>query len=221
MKFRYVDFDNLHYAANLVQTEMFLKWNAKGNTHCLVMRGPYGDNLKMGKEEMAALEKLSTDKLLSGTEHQLTEGRFITFTPKGYVNNHRVIVAPATYAVFCCVYDAASDDCKLYLPNDACLYQCNVSAVINVSITMQLVKTKWRVKKQERQRYAVVIPSIPGYTDGSLCYSFEGCNYQYPVTKEMLGKPFLVPSFLDKPPVIQAASGNGYQIYIPNGKGVL
>ena len=212
MKFCFEHFDNLHYASNIVQSEMVLKWNTKGNTHSLIMRGPYGDSLKMEKGEIAAIERLSTDDLLSGMELQLTEDRFITFTPKGYVNNHRVSVAPATYAVFCCVYDATTGICKLYLPNDACLYQCNVSAVINVTIEAQPIKKRWLLKKPENPRFTVEIPSIPGYIDGSLFYRFNNCKYRYPITKAMLGRAFSVASYDGERPIIQAAGGNGYQI---------
>lgn len=212
MRFHYETFDNLHYASNIVQSEMVLKWNTKGNTHCLIMRGSYGSNIKIGKEEMAAIEKLSTNELLSGTELRLTDERFITFTPKGYVNNHSITVAPATYAVFCCEYDAESDVCKLYIPNDACLYQCNVSAAISVSVTTMPVRKHWFSKKQEDPRFTVVIPTIPGYTDGSLYYSFKDCKYQYPVTRAMLGKPFSVLSYNGERPTIQTANWNGYQI---------
>ncbi|GFH42507.1 hypothetical protein Hs30E_10580 [Lactococcus hodotermopsidis] len=212
MKFQLIDFDEKHYASNIVQVDNLLKWDILGNTHHLVIRAEYGSVIRFAEEEKNEIVKHANEQILSGKEIRYNDNRFFAVIPKGYVNNYQFTVSPATYAVFCCEYDAETDICKLYVPNDACLYQCNVSSNVEVHIKAEPVKKKLFSHVQEKQYYSIHIPNIPGYVDGSLHYTFDGCKYRYPITKVMIGKPFSVPAFNAKPPKIDAAIGNGYKL---------
>lgn len=212
MKFQLVEFDDQHYATNIVQSEMILKWNSRGNTHTLIMRGPFDDNIRISETEKQMLEQLPTEQILSGKELRISDDRYITFSPKGYVNNYSITVAPAAYAVFCCSYNAAEDRCTLFVPNDACLYQCNISATIDILIEKQVVRHHWYSRRQGEPTYSIFIPTIPGYADNSLFYTFKDCKFQYPITKAMLGKKFSVLSYNGNPPKIDSISRNGYRI---------
>lgn len=216
MNIRLVDFDDKHYASNVVQSDMMLKWNALGNTHNLIIRSEYGSNIQFSEKEKVEIEKFSNDQILSGKEIRFSDKYFFTFTQKGYVNNHSISICPATYAVFCCEYDQNSDTCTLFVPNEACLYQCNVVSQIDVHIEREVVKRRIFSfsKTPDKQIYTVHIPTIPGYTDGNLCYTFDGCKYKYPITKAMLGHAFSVPAFNGKSPQIDTTAGNGYRITV-------
>jgi len=214
MKFQVVDFDDRHYASNILQVDNSLKWDSLGNTHHLLIRSEYGSDIKFTESEKEKIEKHTNKQIFSGKEVRFDDNRFFVVLPKGYVNNYQFMVSPATYAVFCCEYNAETDVCKLYLPNDACLYQCNVSSNVEVRIEAERVKKKLFSRTPEKQYYIIQIPTIPGYVDGSLHYTFDGCKYNYPITKAMLNKPFFVPSFNSKPPQIDAATGNGYKLLI-------
>ena len=217
MKFQLLNFDDKHYASNIVQMDHLLKWDALGNTHNLIIRAEYGAKILFTETEKNEIEKYANEQIFSGKEHRYSDDRFFAVVPKGYVNNYQFMVSPATYAVFCCDYDAESDVCKLYVPNDACLYQCSVSANIEVRITKEPVKTGWFSRKPKKQYYTVHIQTIPGYVEGSLHYTFDGCKYRYPVTKAMLGKDLSVPAFGEKAPRLDAALGGGYKIVVRNG----
>ena len=214
MKFELLKFDNAHYASNILQADTVLKWDACGHTHHLIVRGEFGANIEFAQEDAAAIEKRGSDQVLSGKEVRYADNRFFVFLPKGYVNNYLFTVSPAKYAVFCCEYDPVTDVCKLYVPNEACLYQCDVSSSVEVSLAKEVVKKKLFGKNPETEYYIMNIPSIPGYTDGSLYYSFDGCKYNYPITKAMLGTTLYIPAYNMQPPTIAGAYGNGYKIQI-------
>lgn len=214
MKCKLVEFDDKHYASNVSQSDMTLKWNALGNTHNLIVRGAYGSNIVFSETERSALERVPNEQLFSGKEIRYDENRYLTFFPKGYVNNYQITACPAAYAVFCCSYEQETDTCTLFVPNDACLYQCNVASQIEVHISLEPVKKSFFSRKPAKTYYSVSIPMIPGYVDGSLQYRFDGCKYRYPITKAMLGKSVSIPAYEGRPPQIDAAIGNGYKITI-------
>ena len=215
MKIQLIDFNEKHYASNILQVDNLLKWDILGNTHHLLIRAEYGSNIRLTEDEKNKIERYETNQILSGKEIRYSDNRFFVFLPKGFVNNYQFTVSPAIYAVFCCEYDEETDICKLYIPNDACLYQCNVSSNVEVQIKPEQVKRRRLFSnKQEKQYYTIQIPNIPGYVDGGLHYTFDECKYCYPITKAMLGKAFSVPAFREKPPKIVAEIGNGYKLLV-------
>lgn len=214
MKIQLAEFDDQHYATNIVQSEMILKWNTRGNTHSLIVRGPFGDDIRISNIEKQMLEQLSMDQVSMVNEFPISNDRYVTFIPKGYVDNYNIRVTPAAYAVFCCSYNTSEDTCTLFIPNDACLYQCNVVATINIRIEKQAVKRHFFSKRQKEPKYSILIPSIPRYVDNSFFYMFKDCEFQYPITKAMLGKEFSVTAYNGNPPRVESAgiNGNGYRI---------
>ena len=212
MKFELIDFDNSHYASNILQIDTLLKWDALGNTHHLIIRSDFGAFIEFTADDSAGVEKHGNEQILSGKEIRYADNKFFAFLPKGYVNNYAFTVSPAKYAVFCCEYDIMTDICKLYVPNEACLYQCDVSSVVEVRIEKEIVKKGLFGKKPDKEYYILNIPNIPGYTDGNLRYTYDGCKFRYPLTKNMFGKPVYIPAFNSRPPKIESSSGNGYRI---------
>ena len=215
MKIELLNFDNNHCATGLTESDNMLKWDASGHTHNLIIRDDYGTRIEFSKADKLGIEKYETEKILSGEEFCYTDTRFFVVLPKSYIDNYSFSVNPATYAVFCCEYDSESDICKIYIPSDDCLYQCDVSASVEVRITKEpLRKKKLFSRAEEKQYYTVNIPNIPGYTDGGLFYSFEGYNYAYPITNAMLGKSIRIPDYDSKPPKIDTTFDNGYKLII-------
>jgi len=214
MRFELLDFNNTHYATNLQQAETVLKWDSAGSTHHLILRGDFGTPLVLTADDARRIEKHSNDQIFSGKEIHYADQRYFAVIPRAYVNNYLITASPAGYAVFCCEYDPATDICRVYLTNDACQYQCDVSANLDIGIRKEEVKRGFLSRKPEKEYYEVHIPNIPGYTDGTLRYTYDGCRYHYPVTREMLGKTLHIPSFNDKPPRIESASANGYKLTI-------
>jgi hypothetical protein len=218
VKFALLAFNNSHYASNILQADTLLKWDALGNTHQLIIRGEFGAHIEFTAADGAEIEKHGNDQILSGKEIRYADNRFFAFLPRGYVNNYTITVSPSKYAVFCCEYDGETDVCKLYVPNAACQYQCDVSASVEVRLTHEEAKKgflgRLTGKHAEKDYFTLYIPNIPGYAEGSLHYTFDGCKYKYPITKAMLGKPVSIPSFNAKAPKLESSSGNGYKIII-------
>jgi len=198
----------------MVQNDMLLKWYVVGHTHSMIVRCEFGKDISFGENERREIEQIAPVMLFSGEEIRLSNGTFLTMVPRGYVNNYNMTVCPARYAVYCCSFEAAEDVCTIYMPNDACLYQCDVVSRIEVHIIREEMKKKglFHSKKPEVQYYTIHIPSFPGYEDGSLYYSYDGCRYRYPITRAMLGTSFSVPEYNGSAPFIRSTSTNGFNI---------
>ncbi|MCL1983365.1 MAG: hypothetical protein FWG53_09830 [Clostridiales bacterium] len=209
-------FDKGHYAIDLQQSGGTLKWAAKGGSHYLVARAPYGTNIVFDTDCANAVEKAGGSRILAQKEVRLAgKGLFIAMLPKSQVNICRIAASPASYAVFCCEYDEGEDTCTVYVPNEACCYQCSVAEHIRVKVTREPKKNKLRSmakKGGSREHFIVEIPAIPSFECGSLHYTYEGCAHMFPVTEGMLGKQIFVPAFGGKPPVFRARKESGYVI---------
>jgi hypothetical protein len=212
MRVKLSAFDKGHFASNIVQNGELLKWDAQGNTHHLIIRGHFGKSLQLTEDDARTIEALGTQAVLSGKEHRYQGTRHGTFQAKGFVNNFALSTRPARYAVFACEFDEASDTCIIYLPNEACQYQCDVFSDISIRLEKEAVKKSLFGKRPEREYYVVHIPPIPGYEEGGLHYTFDGCRYRYPITKAMLGKAICIPAFGSKAPFIEGTSSGGYRI---------
>lgn len=211
MNFKFEPFDKEHFASHLTQHEGTLKWNAHGQSHSLVIRTDYARNVDITKLDKTLFEKLTpaqfgTDK---DKEIALSTEYSVTIVQKGYVNNFPITVLPATYAVFSCILDSTNDSCTVFVPNEACHYQCCVASQVNVTIRPAQIK---KLLKAPVRYYVITVPDIPKYTDGSLYYTFPGLNRQFPITKSMLGKPFYVLNCGTQKPIIASNKGNSYQI---------
>lgn len=212
MKIHMVDFDEQHYASNLQQSNDQLKWDSLGSTYHLLIRAEYGAAIKFTDFEQKEISKYSNELFFSENEVRYSNNRFFVVLRKGYVNKYQYTTSPASYAVFCCDYNPESDICTLYVPNDACMFRCNVSSIINVKVVKETNKKKLFAHLPEKQYYTVLIPVIPGYVDGSIHYTFNQCKYRYPITKSMLGKPISVPAYNSSPPEIVVSPGSGYKL---------
>ncbi|MDR2713305.1 MAG: hypothetical protein LBB91_09375 [Clostridiales bacterium] len=216
MRFELVDFDKDHYAANIQNSGEMLRWDTRGSTHHLIIRADFGANISFDAESKTTIEKFDNARIFSQKEIRFdNQGNYFLMLPKSHLNNYRFRISPAAYGVFCCEYDKDTDICRLYLPNEACLYQCNVAASIMISIEKEKAKKGfWGLAKKGSgpTSYIINIPLIPNYSDGLLYYTYDGYAYQFPVTKRMLNKPLSIPALADKPPLIKAAPDHGYVV---------
>ena len=217
MKVNLVNFDNAHYVSSVTYSEGTLQWSSVGNTHQIILRGPFGIDVRFGDAEKAELEKYTKMQFDDPKERCYADGRYITVSKKGtFVNNHTVNVSPATYAVIACSYDDESDTMTVYVPDDNCQYQCKVYAQVKVRMSFVPGKKKkfGFIGRETKPYYIMHIPTIPGYVDGSLKYTYDGCKYQYPITKAMLGQDVSIPMYNGKPPKTNASEKNGYNITV-------
>ncbi len=209
MKVFLTDFDNTHYASNVVQSSGTLRWDAQGNTHNLIIRADFGEKIDISELGESAFDGIPDYALTSGEE--FTVGKYVLcFLPRGYINNFAMRVCPAAYAIFCCSYDKEAEELTVYVPNEACLYSCDASLVIDVTIA-GVVSKKKLFKRSQDTCFSVNIPEIPGYNDGGIYYTYNNFGYDFPVVGTMLGKPFFVFSPNSQPPQV-FSSGSGYKL---------
>jgi hypothetical protein len=216
MNIEVIRFNNEHYAANLVQVGNLLKWDAIGATHYLIIRSMFGTNIEFSEDDKNSIEQMENDQIFSKNEMRYMDNRFFAFNAKSTVNNYSYTISPARYAVYGCEYNEITDICKLYQTNDACQYQCDVYSSIKIQITYEETKKRFfegfHKSDPKKNYYIMNIPSMPRYVDGDLRYTFDGCKYKYPITKEMLGKSINIPSYYGKSPKVEGSSSNGYVI---------
>lgn len=215
MNVKLVDFDNEHYVASVTHTEGTLQWRSAGNTHQIIIRGEFGADINFGDKEKTVLEQYTKEQFEAERETNYADELHLTIVKKGtFVDSYNVTVTPATYAVIGCSYEPETNTITVYIPTQDCLYQCKVFSQVSVRITQEPIKKKFLgiFGKDEKPYYTIHIPPIPGYVDGSLKYTFDGCKYEYPITKAMLGQNVSVPAYNGKAPKINVSEKNGYKI---------
>jgi len=224
-----IEFDSEHYATNLTQKADTLKWESVGATHFMIVRAPFGKEIKLSDLDFSSLDNL--DALNSG-ETKLNNEAYLTLFPRSGVNVHKVTVKPATYAIYACCYEQGSESendtgvLTIYNPNEACFYQCAVLAKVRVTVKKAPIPEKsffeklksifnlFKRKQPERRYYNVGLPEIPDYKEGLLCYGYNNCDLKFPITKKMLNKTILIPESDENPPIVESLNSKAYKIVI-------
>jgi hypothetical protein len=220
MNIKLIDFDSEHYAANLSPRGDSLKWESVGATHFMIVRAPFGADIRLTENDV---QFLFSGSLITGKEMKLGGDKFFIILPRSGINTCVFSVKPAAYAVFACNYDG--NDLTIYNPNDACFYECSVSATVEVSVKKAPVEKKKlfdRIKEsfkpdneeQERRYYNVTLPEMADYQGGLLCYSYEGCVYKFPITAQMLNRTVLIPEWKGRQPRVESLDSNAYKISV-------
>lgn len=216
-----------HYVTNVRRSGEMIMWEARGNNYTLFLRTGFGNPLRFEGELFDQfVAKCHDDQawqlLLSGTEVRIVPDVTAVLLPVGAVDitSYRIPAAHAVYAAYAC--DLQQDAMDVYLPTEDYIYRCEVPAVVNVNVSQQTVtETKgFLFSKRTETRvvgYNVRVQPIPGYDGTGLGYTFEGCPYTYPITRELLGKPFTVALYTApngaQPPLKVVPLGRGYEIH--------
>ncbi|MCL2071280.1 MAG: hypothetical protein FWH07_03490 [Oscillospiraceae bacterium] len=219
MKIKLTNFDSEHYATNLTQKGDSLKWESVGATHFMIIRDKFGSDIRLTDEE---LNTRFNGLPVSGKETRLEGDRYFIILPRLGINTYIFPVKPASYAVFACELKMDNEpDLTVYNPNDACFYQCSVSATVEISIKKAPFQKKsffeklgglFKPEEEERVYYNVSLPEMPGYAGELLCYSYDGCAYKYPITTRMMNKTVQIPEWKGKQPWVESLDSNAYKI---------
>lgn len=220
MKITLTNFNAEHYATNLCQRGDTLKWESVGATHIMVIRAKFGTDIRLtGQEpELAVMDLNETEK---DKESLLGKDKYFVMFPRSPINTYHFPVKPASYAVFACELNSNADELVIYNPNDACFYQCSVSAAVEVSINKAPIEKKSLFEKmsvmfkpieEEKRYYNVAFPELPGYNGDLLYYSYDGCAYKYPITRQMMNKTVQIPEWKGKPPFVESLDPNAYNL---------
>ncbi|MCL1789513.1 MAG: hypothetical protein FWG33_04070 [Oscillospiraceae bacterium] len=216
MNIKLTDFNSEHYATNLSQRGDSLKWESVGATHIMIIRDKFGSDIRLTQEDA---DTRFSGEFVTGKEIRLEGNRVFIILPRVGINTYIFPVKPANYAVFSCNYQ--EDELTIYNPIDACFYQCSVSATVEVSVKKApflkksfFERTKGLFKPEEEVQtyYDVGLPEILGYSDGLLCYSYDGCAFKFPITAQMLNKTVQIPEWKGKPPKVESLDSDAYKI---------
>lgn len=220
--------DSKYYVTHLQRADDSLMWDDLGNnSHTLFLRGPFGVPLELEGDLLDRFVEDCRDmqfwqSLISGMETTVTDGVTAVTVPHDAVNirSYHIPVVHSTYAAY--AFNVRQDAADLYLPNKYYTYQCEVPAVANVRIsprTVTVTTGHFFNRKTETRTvgYDVNIQPIAGYDGTGLVYTFEGCPFQYPITRELLGKSFTVP-ICNAPdgsqmPLVVKPTDGGYEIH--------
>jgi hypothetical protein len=165
-----------------------LKWDQKGCTHFLVVRGAFGERVEMSDERLradlsGAIDGMENDdfvpvggvlaRLISSAEFARNTASFT------------IAEQAASYTAFGC--NRKDGEITLYVPdNDACKNRIDISQSVRVTVE----KEPKKFMKRETGNYNVRVTLSGDYSDGQLCYSVGG--YRYPITKRMAQSGFTV-----------------------------
>jgi hypothetical protein len=215
MNITLIDFDASHYATNLTQKGDSLKWESVGATHYLMIRDRFGVEIKLTDDDIKQLSQ--ADAITR--EAQTRSNRCLTLLERCGINTCPITVKPAAYAIFAC--ELKDGGLTIYNPSEACFYWCQVSATIRISIEKAPVENKGffnkifsKTKQNEQSYYNVSFPQMPDYINDLLCYTYEGCEYKFPITRQMVNKTVLIPDCKGEPPMIKSLDSNAYKVII-------
>jgi len=220
MRFSLEKFDINHYASNLLQINDLLKWDARGANFHMIIRSNFNTDIDFNKLNYKNIELIENNEIFSGLEINFDQNDFFTMIPKSHINNYKLTKSPATYAVFCCVYNSETDICTIYIPNEACLYKCNISKTIEYTMKteqkkLNVINKLFNKQRSEQKYYLICLPEISQYTDGNLFYKYDSFDYSFPITKKMLNKTIYIPEYNGNLPKIHSVN-NGYKIIQKN-----
>lgn len=218
-------FDAEHHATELVRNKDYLTWKAHGNTHTLMLRASFGDALELDEQMMGTLQEAAsnnTQALLSGSAVPLrgdVTAQLIQRKPVP-IFSCPIPQAHASYAVFACEVNTQSGAITVYVPNAACKFHCDVPAKVSVSISRHtaMVRTGGWFSKTVEQTvgWVMQISPIVGYDGNGLSYGFDGLDFRYPITRDMLGKPLHIAAYTNaggaQPAPKLLSIENGYEI---------
>lgn len=218
-------FDAEHHATELVRNKDYLTWKAHGNTHTLMLRASFGDALELDEQMMGTLQEAAsnnTQALLSGSAVPLrgdVTAQLIQRKPVP-IFSCAIPQAHASYAVFACEVNTQSSAITVYVPNAACKFHCDVPAKVSVSISRHtaMVRTGGWFSKTVEQTvgWVMQISPIVGYDGSGLSYGFDGLDFRYPITRDMLGKPLHIAAYTNaggaQPAPKLLSTENGYEI---------
>lgn len=130
----------------------------------------------------------------------------LTSVSQGTRGVYNVNVMPANYSVYGCKKE--NGDLTVYEEENKDRNRCKVSSIIEYKIEDNpVIISSGRVFRRTETKYnfsKITVFENKYYIDGVLFYTFDECEIKFPISKQMLGKPFYVRWYDNsKPPIIR------------------
>lgn len=204
--------DTIHTVNKLECTDNLLKWSSPAEeSYYLIVRSPFGKEINFEKQINEPLKKIQN--ISSGEIIELPGSIAVFIYRQQFILGYTCTVRPARYSIYVCNFLPNENKLTVYMNNDESLF-CDISDCLLFQFERIESEKKgfWskHLKKDKEERLCVKVSlkqsSPPGYQDGSLYYTFEGCSYEYPITKQMLSQGFFVPLYNGENPIIKSYS---------------
>lgn len=192
-------------------------------SHFIIIRSEFGkklENLDFIAKSLEDSDDIYCDESISASE-------FLSFSlfKRQLLLARKCTVKPARYSVYVCRYLHNENKLIIYLNDGHQENYCDVASSLDFNVIVERKEQSRSIfdrifsRESFECQYAkvnLIGDNNMAYTDGALYYTFEGCKYKYPITKEMLSSGFYVPLFNGNKPIIKSYS-SGFNARITDG----
>ena len=196
------------YICEIEENSGIIRWQYEKNSrpdYILIVQSPYASLVDIAEIIKTINDlniKLSIDRIIPITSDISCK---LTTVSQGMRGVYNVSVMPANYSVYGCKNE--NGVLTVYDEENKSHNQCKVSAIIEYKVEDNPVTiSSGRLFRRTETKYNFSKISIfdnKSYEDGVLYYTFEDCDFKFPIGKQMLEKPFFVKWFNNsKPPII-------------------
>lgn len=185
------------YICEIEENGGIIRWQYKKNSrpdYILIVQTPFSSLIDIDEVIDSINEgniEIIVDKVIPITS---TISCKLTSVSQGNRGVYNVNVMPATYSVYGCKIE--NEVLTVYDEENKNHNRCNVPAIIEYKIEDNPVSiSSGRIFRRTETKYnfsKITVFENKSYTDGVLFYTFDGCEIKFPISKQMLGKPFYV-----------------------------
>lgn len=200
---------NNTYICEIEENGGIIRWQYEKNSrpdYILIIQTPFSSLIDIGEVINSINEmniEIIVDKVIPITS---TISCKLTSASQGNRGVYSVNVMPATYSVYGCKKE--NGDLTVYEEENKDRNRCKVSSIIEYKIEDNpVIISSGRVFRRTETKYnfsKITVFENKYYIDGVLFYTFDECEIKFPISKQMLGKPFYVRWYDNsKPPIIR------------------
>lgn len=171
-----------------------------GCTHFLIVSSPLNVQVDFSDAVFQGQLTQMSDDLLGACDSSLPGQEDITVTCVSYMTFRRdneYIELPdkaANYAVCGCHLSRDSEKLRILIPTAGMGYRTSVAVELRYTMKpyIKVIKKLFRTETERTPFYEVNFEKKNSFVDGSVIYTIGQKPYRFAITKQMLGKPFLI-----------------------------
>lgn len=202
------NYDN-SYICEIEENGGIIRWQYEKNSrpdYILIVQTPFSSLIDIG-EVIKSINEMNIEIIVDNViPITTTISCKLTSVSQGNRGVYNVNVMPATYSVYGCKKE--NGDLTVYEEENKNRNRCKVPSIIEYKIEDNpVIISSGRVFRRTETKYnfsKITVFENKNYIDGVLFYTFDECEIKFPISKQMLGKPFYVRWYDNsKPPIIR------------------
>lgn len=203
--------DDKKYISKVSCNNNMLTWiSSSEDIYFLIIKSEYDKKLNLADEVKKELEKLKSVR--TSEIVKLSPNVSVYLYKKTNLIGYKCTVMPARYSIYICDFNFNSQELTIYYQDKYKTY-FDLSDMLRFKVHEIAEQQSGGffsrfMRRNDDSRKCVFVNlegDCPvGYSDGSLYYTFEGTDFEYPITKDMLKNGFFVPVYKDKLPDIKS-----------------